>query len=65
MVQYGSKFVSWVLELESVSPAVVKKIRDLESSISTARKRESDVSMFPMINDYLQVNVIIVCCLSL
>ena len=43
MVQYGSKFVSWVLEQEEVSSAVVQKIRDLEASISTARKREAVV----------------------
>ena len=42
MVQYGSKFVSWVLEQkEAVSPDVVLKIRDLEATISTARKCEA------------------------
>ena len=40
LVQYGSKTVSWVLELEGVSADLVKKIRSLESSISTARKRK-------------------------
>lgn len=39
LLQYGSKFVYWLLELESLSPELIKKLRALESSISTARKR--------------------------
>ena len=40
VVQYGSKFVSWLLEQESLSPQLVDKLRSLETSISTARKRQ-------------------------
>lgn len=38
VVQYGSKFVYWVLEQESLSPNLISKLKNLESSISTARK---------------------------
>lgn len=38
IVQYGSKFVYWVLEQESLSPQLITKLKALESSISTARK---------------------------
>lgn len=38
LVQYGSKFVYWVLEQESLSPELVTRLKALESSISTARK---------------------------
>ena len=40
LVQYGSRFVSWLLEQRSLSPELIKKLRDLESFISTARKRK-------------------------
>ena len=40
LVQYGSKFVSWLLEHGSLSPELINRLRDLESFISTARKRE-------------------------
>lgn len=40
LVQYGSKFVSWLLELESLSPDLVARLRSLENAISTARKCE-------------------------
>lgn len=40
LVQYGSKTVSWVMEVEGVSADLVKKIKNLEASISTARKRK-------------------------
>jgi len=42
LVQYGSRFVYWVMEQEGVSPEMVKKLRELESSISTARKCEGE-----------------------
>lgn len=38
VVQYGSKFVYWVLELGVGSPELVSKLKALEASISTARK---------------------------
>lgn len=38
VVQYGCKFVYWVLEQESLSPQLIAKLKNLESSISTARK---------------------------
>lgn len=41
VVQYGSKFVYWVLEQNAASSELVKKLKDLESSISLARKCES------------------------
>lgn len=40
VVQYGSKFLYWVLEQESLSPGLIAKLKNLETSISTARKRE-------------------------
>ena len=46
LVQYGSKFVSWLLEQEGLGPELVRKLRELESSISTARKRELAVLSF-------------------
>lgn len=38
VVQYGSKFVYWVLEQGGVSQELVARLRALEGSISTARK---------------------------
>lgn len=38
VIQYGSKFISWLLQQEGVSDEVVVRVRTLESSISTARK---------------------------
>lgn len=38
LVQYGSKFIYWLLEQKSLSPELIKKLKSLESSISTARK---------------------------
>ena len=38
LVQYGSKFAYWLLELKAVSPGLVAVLKQLESSISTARK---------------------------
>ena len=40
LIQYGSRFVSWALEVEGLSPELIQKLRSLESSISTARKRQ-------------------------
>lgn len=45
VVQYGSKFVYWVLEQESLSPELVDKLKSLESSISTARKCEHSTAL--------------------
>jgi peroxin-11B len=41
VVQYGSKFLYWVLECGTLSPELVSKLKALESSISTARKCEA------------------------
>ncbi len=46
VVQYGCKFIYWVLEQGSVSPELISKLKDLESSISTARKCEQ-ATVFP------------------
>lgn len=40
LVQYGSKLLSWLLEVEALRPELVSKLRELETAISTARKRE-------------------------
>lgn len=40
LVQYGSKLLSWLLEVEALRPELVSKLRELEAAISTARKRE-------------------------
>ena len=40
LVQYGSKFISWLLEQGTLTPDLIKKLRELESFISTARKCE-------------------------
>ena len=39
LVQYGSKLTSWALEAKGFSVELVQKLKDLESTISTARKR--------------------------
>ena len=38
VVQYGSKFLYWILEQEALSPELIAKLKALESSISIARK---------------------------
>ena len=40
LVQYGSKTVSWSLELRGARADLVERIKALEASISTARKRK-------------------------
>ncbi len=40
LVQYGTKFVYWLLEIRAVSPDLVAILKQLEGSISTARKCE-------------------------
>lgn len=38
LVQYGSKLVYWLLEQKGLSPGLIERLKNLESSISTARK---------------------------
>ena len=38
-VQYGAKLVSWLMEQQDVDKSILQRVRQLESSISTARKR--------------------------
>ena len=44
VVQYGSKFVYWVLEQGGLSEDLISKLKSLESSISTARKCNATTS---------------------
>lgn len=46
IVQYGSKFVYWVLEQGSLSPQLIIKLKALERSISTARKCKALQAVF-------------------
>ena len=38
VIQYASKFISWLLEQEGIGNDVITRVKGLESSISTARK---------------------------
>ena len=38
IIQYASKFISWLLEQEGLSDELIARVKTLESSVSTARK---------------------------
>ena len=40
LLQYGSKFLYWLLEQKSLKPELIKKLKNLENTISTSRKSE-------------------------
>ena len=50
LLQYASKFLSWALESRSSSLELAAKLKQLETSISTARKRTP--SYPPMVSPY-------------
>lgn len=53
VVQYGSKFVYWVLEQGAGSPELVSKLKALEGSISTARKCKASQLSSPYLDDHM------------
>ena len=40
LVQYGTKFLYWLLELRATSPELVETLKQMEGFFSTARKCE-------------------------